>query len=1579
MAYNEFGIYEPSDESSLDQMRLALTKQPSLVSQIPGNTGSDVRAPKPDRPLDRAELNFKSVAASLNPLMMMKTMRDAVNTAIVNPLLTPASIAVEALQGKKITGSALAQQPVTPVGQMFEESLGKALDVAKVPHMGLLARPAGRRPVLTPNDVRVMGAEATRVARGIKDIPSDFANAQSGLTRVDPVTNQPTYGAKLQGVAESIGDVMAQREMQGLTPIPGLPAEVQPQTKMYAVRPSGSTIAMPQFPATTRSENMPKNTAAYRMLNDVVDEKTTTLSPDALLRQWYARRVDANVDATPFRQYAATRALELYPDAPSGDHALAAAQARYSDSADYAVVELGWLNDFMQTPEGQASELSRVPAPAELQARHEAATQWLYGPLLNYTRKHVGSVGDPLVKLASQGITYIPPSRLAETVDYEIAASELEARRAKSNLPAQGMVRPALDAKQAELTQAQEALQVLQQQRESYRDIALQQGLEDPAQLPEYARTTRPIAQATSAVNKLQEEYDNLKVGALYEDVSDWAVTPRIRENMLSDLEYSQQQFYPSVTRARPGDIIYGMGSQNRLRDTGLQDIARDFYNDVMSGKIPVAQVSKLSVDKYVRDKTMPRIAKEKEAAKKQLTFKTDAENVMRNTMLQNTAPGDYFGNTAVVELSQKTGLDAAQVTRILSESTTVLDHCIGQGGSAGGGEKNPWRPGSNRTYLPIYNVATGELNDMVGRQVSGFAQSVVDGEKKIADIRDGNTGLPVAALEFNRASYGPGAPLYNIGYVSGFHNGNVDPKYHEGVIAYLNSRADEIRSAGDRLENIGAIDVKNSSARELADFTGKYKDDVAAADLSQLPRFATREQIRAVIEAPPPVAAPAASTELSLAHDRNLATLLADTRTSIESAINNAADYATNAHNDDRIGDAVSGILRMRIAEFLDGVPIEEVPAALRSLQTAVIDNESQFSNSNRRDERRISDGFIQFITDLEGIIDYHDRRLREVAATPAPPPAIVSMALQDIVRNGLDANDYATVYNIPLDTVEEILARLRDPDMTMVNLRAMRDNALQRAPRTFFAGLTDAQAENAAQLLTVIIGDTERSTAADPLAAWAQSFEPDNVPANLPAPAPAQAPAIDYVGMIDRVTNEVAANFGLTETERVSTVAHRVAENVNPRLDPAGYAVALREAADREPITAVGMALYELADQLETEQSRQVAGELFELGRNADGTLDLADLRNTVMVLEMGQLDHPAYRNIPPGPVRAEAMRGVLDNLNRRISNELRIPAPAPAQVNDATQMTRQQLVERIDPNRWPVINALSDLATAMARLDPDPTGFVVALREGQFPDITDGLNPYERESIAQDVRDSLFMQGATQPAPAPAQAPAPAPVPAQAPANIARRDPIPTVVQLSTTNQVGAVLNLDQVNDMQNLADQLIDVNDREDLPRIAGLIRNHTMGEWENFNHAQRELLARRVDEHYDNAGRALGTPVAAQLREDAESIATILDEAYLAEVGDEDVALQLLQGYIRDLDVITLENLLGMAGDDYNITPQLVRAVQQELQQYLGDYGGRANGGTVRGYRSGGLVAKRGIVKQNPSVEQMRFELMMRGK
>lgn len=1414
MAYNEFGIYEPRDPE-LDQMRLALTKRPDLASQIPG---SNVKAPPPNRPLDQAELNLKSVASSLNPLMMMRTLQDAVKTTVINPLLMPASIAVEALQGtpaRDITGSKFYQEPTTPVGQAFERDLGKVMDAAKVPHMFPTApRPAGMRPALTPNDARVMGAEATRVARGIKDIPSDFANAQSGFTRMDPVTNQPTYGATLQGVAEGIGDLAQSRRDAGMSLVPGIPDVITPETSMYAVRPKGTRLVTPTRTSTNPNFTYQRDPAGDVLKREFARPYATEVTPtemEGIAERAQGKMPNARAVETAFNSFVSQRMGEMFPDAPDLFQAQEAFDARYSEPESKATARLQLMDDFLQTPEGQASGLAR---PAELEQRHLAAMKWLTGPFSNYIERNLGTEGDPLVKLASQGFTMRPADELRSEQVNRIGIAMQE--REKGGYPREGSFEKLLESKEGELSAVRTELRDLETRRTELATAARAQGLEDPAELPAYAELTNPIRAKAAARDKLQKELDNLYTGAAYEDITDAAVRTNPASRVQEAMDYPQKQFYPTLMQT-PADAKVYAASATSMGDTGIQDIAKTFYDDVMSGKIPLDKVEKTTVENFVRKKSEERVKTESEKKAKEAQYIATVEDNLR-AVLQFEVPNDMtFGNAGVILLDQNTP-ESIAVDRV-SEDTAVLDHCVGEGGSASSDAINLFT-GKRKRYEPIIDPVTGQRNPNSSRTGTAYTRGLASGNQ-LASIRSLETGRPVATLQFDTSHLGAnGQQMYRIGYASGYANGDIDPAYASSIRDYLNSRADNIASSGENLaDHAGVYDTKSpDDMRRLARKSGLGTADVNDA-VENLPRF-----------------------------------VLAD-----------------------------------------------DVLKAMQALATS----------------------------------------------TPTrSAPAILSMALQDIVRNGLDANDYATVYNIPLDTVEEMLARLRDPDMTMVNLTAMRDNALQRAQGTFFADLTGAQAENAAQMLTVIIGDTLAQQAPADNFNFANLFEPEpNHPANLPAPV---MPMLDYPGIRDRIIDDLARNEGMDVAERVETIAARTAENINPRLDPGSFATALRDAANEQPSARVEMALYDLADQLETGQSRQVAAELLEMGRNPDGTLNLPDLMDTVNALSIGELDHPAYRDIPPGLVRAEAMRGVLDNFNNMVVAAQRAQQPAP--INDLTQMTRQQLVERIDPNHWPIINARSDLAIIMARQDPDPESFVAAIRNGELPDTTSGLNPYEREVIAQDVRDSLFMQGAMQPA--------------QAPAPMAPRSAIPPEVRNMTLGQLGAQMDLDAVQQVHRLSDQLTDVNDREDLPRIVDLIRNNLMGEWENFNPAQRELLARRVDEHYENAPPtpvampAPGTPEAAQLREDAMQIGDTLDEAYFVEAEEGPGAAPMIRNYIRNLDVNSLTDILGMAGDSFDITPQLVEAVRQELEQYLARYEGRA----PEGYQAGGSVKKAPEVK-----------------
>jgi hypothetical protein len=189
-----------------------------------------------------------------------------------------------------------------------------------------------------------------------------------------------------------------------------------------------------------------------------------------------------------------------------------------------------------------------------------------------------------------------------------------------------------------------------------------------------------------------------------------------------------------------------------------------------------------------------------------------------------------------------------------MSEDTAVLDHCVGQGGSArGSDDRNPWYGNSHRSYEPILDLVTGQRNPRASSDTTSYVRQVLGGDK-IVSVRDLATGLPQATIHLEQSRIGnSGQQKYNIGYASGHQNGDIDAKYSGAIRDYLNSIADDIDSSGNNLQShAGVFDMfdggfLNDMRKEL----NMSRQDLSKYDLeSMLPRFMTVSDARAAIKA---------------------------------------------------------------------------------------------------------------------------------------------------------------------------------------------------------------------------------------------------------------------------------------------------------------------------------------------------------------------------------------------------------------------------------------------------------------------------------------------------------------------------------------------------------------------------------------------------------------------------------------------------------------------------------------------------------------------------------------------------------
>jgi hypothetical protein len=174
-----------------------------------------------------------------------------------------------------------------------------------------------------------------------------------------------------------------------------------------------------------------------------------------------------------------------------------------------------------------------------------------------------------------------------------------------------------------------------------------------------------------------------------------------------------------------------------------------------------------------------------------------------------------------------------------------------------------------------VVDPLTGEVpTRSSGRIGAGYDEDIPRGSKQVTSLRDLETGYPYATIEFkNNGRSNATNPKFDLGYVSGYKNREIDPKFRKDIQEYLNSRADEIESPNSNLsENAGIFDrTRPAIVERLLERAGvpAIERRQVAAGLADMPRFVTVEDVQALRNgtyrpaesadiAPSPTAAPA-------------------------------------------------------------------------------------------------------------------------------------------------------------------------------------------------------------------------------------------------------------------------------------------------------------------------------------------------------------------------------------------------------------------------------------------------------------------------------------------------------------------------------------------------------------------------------------------------------------------------------------------------------------------------------------------------------------------------------------------------
>jgi len=716
--------------------------------------------------------------------------------------------------------------PPSKAGKEYQESVASALEASKLPPY------IGHMPPMrfNANDARVLAKQNIERAREFKNIPEDFANAQSGFQRESNLGGR-TYGAQLQGAANEVGDVMARRQARGESAIPGVQvfSDLVPETNLYAVKPVGGQLVKAVDPVTGQLREVPNSSVAG--ISNVYEDIRKQTEGQGLINQYLRTFVNRPGIQDIWNDFNAKKVAEEFPGAPTPDQAREAFTVKYPTAKSRNERMTTFFDEFAASPEAQAAAADlgiKIPTFEEYQARITAANQWAQKAFPNYIQKFVGTKEDPALQLATQGITFKDPAQVTESATDALnyaSPQGLREDRTKAGFNPEGEIQQFLKEKLTELKAIDAQLREMVTQRNSLYEQARTQNI-DPAQIPEYAELTNKLTSKIAEKERVTQQAENYKLGKSYETLADLAIEPRSVKDLNRKLTFAEKQLFPYLDKTPEDATLYDI-NPTTIGRLGLTDMATQFMDDIVAGKIPVEQIGNVSIPKYIQETAMARAAKEAQAKKDKAAQKKIFDTYLQEQVQQ--IPSDkIFGNAAALELTNAMSKD--DLMRAMSTDTEVLDHCVGQGGQGTG----------NRQYLPMVDPVTGEVPKGSSGSPTSYVRRVLDDGDVITSLRDVITGKPVGTIELRRT----GNDIYNVGYASGYHNGRIDPQYTESLKNYLNSKASVINGSGDNLAKNGLVDQEAMRRSDVRDITGLTDNVLDQLSYDGLPRFLSREDI---------------------------------------------------------------------------------------------------------------------------------------------------------------------------------------------------------------------------------------------------------------------------------------------------------------------------------------------------------------------------------------------------------------------------------------------------------------------------------------------------------------------------------------------------------------------------------------------------------------------------------------------------------------------------------------------------------------------------------------------------------------
>jgi hypothetical protein len=524
----------------------------------------------------------------------------------------------------KALAEAMRYTPPTQAGRDIYEGVNKIPEVVTGSSMGAGPLPqllnAGVR--LSPDDVRVMGARGASAAREVGDIPRDFSAAQSGLTRLNAY-DQPTYGARLQGVAEDVGDVMARR--QAMRPDEGVPAmpgfssftDIVPDSRMYAVKPGGGNN--PLNLGSTLPLKQQGKMGEY--LSSVQYDDPVAVFKNQLEKH-YTRGIDNRQLLADWEDYLngylsvhAKGVQYSDPNGPAMNALKKEAADKFAESYNAGTIgaaDIEPTNKKLYT----ASQIEQVLP---------AYNSWVMGPFKKYITNQMGTglATDPLLQAVDQ--SGMPPNEIfgqAVPMDYEIDS--------------------------------------LQRRADSRRNDFVQ------------TLFNSSVAPENSVIGKVTATTPE---GVAYENALDVSFYPKGPYSFKDEDGRNTTQF-PTVSKLDRNALITDFLTKPE-EETGFSSIRKQVFQDLLSGNLDPGKLSNTTPATITRQMIKDKMAEFKE---QQLSKQGAAAWIPKRAAEMPTDMEFPDGSKMTIITPEMAKADENMTARDLGQITLDLNQCIGAG-----------------------------------------------------------------------------------------------------------------------------------------------------------------------------------------------------------------------------------------------------------------------------------------------------------------------------------------------------------------------------------------------------------------------------------------------------------------------------------------------------------------------------------------------------------------------------------------------------------------------------------------------------------------------------------------------------------------------------------------------------------------------------------------------------------------------------------------------------------------------------------------------------------------------------------